>query len=212
MPTCRLVSTVLYLLLLHPLGFCACTAPSPEEKSCLLQVPLTSHQNHIQKHSADKKRSGIETHRSGPKLELFAAQPVQITAVHQNAAPERNSEGESGHSGQSAPFLAQEEPSEPSMMIITQDAADKTVHSWSSTGVLQRGSVWTRCAGKLATSLLVLRLRELELLPALDEPIVPFLNLTGEWFPDWQQHPAMRTLTLRHVMAGVGGTTFVTKM
>ena len=93
----------------------------------------------------------------------------------------------------------------PSMTIISQRSSEDSIHFWSSSGQLDNGSVWTRCAGKLATALLVQRLVELRLLPGLDEPIVEFLQLSGKWFPTWKQHPVMKNLTLRHVMAGVGG-------
>ena len=93
----------------------------------------------------------------------------------------------------------------PSMTIISQRSSEDSIRFWSSSGQLDNGSVWTRCAGKLATALLVQRLVELRLLPGLDEPIVEFLQLSGKWFPTWKQHPVMKNLTLRHVMAGVGG-------
>eukprot|EP00435_Cladocopium_sp_Y103_P070513 s1031_g35.t1 len=100
------------------------------------------------------------------------------------------------------PYLAKKSHS---LIIISQVAADTAVHFWSSAGRLESGSVWTRCGGKLASTLFVMRLVELKLLPGLDQPIVEFLNLSGNWFPDWKQHPAMKKLTLRHIMAGVGG-------
>lgn len=91
------------------------------------------------------------------------------------------------------------------LMIINQVATDKAVHYWSSAGKMDSGSVWTRCGGKLASTLFVMRLVELKLLPGLDQPIVEFLNLSGRWFPNWKQHPVMKKLTLRHLMASVGG-------
>eukprot|EP00438_Fugacium_kawagutii_P030081 Skav223725 [mRNA] locus=scaffold205:46133:48599:+ [translate_table: standard] len=91
------------------------------------------------------------------------------------------------HSLQSFPYLASRDSS---TEIISQNGETEAVHFWSSRGTLQNGSGWTRCAGKLATSMLVVRLVELQLLPP---------------FPEWQRHPVMKTLTLRQIMAGVGG-------
>jgi len=91
------------------------------------------------------------------------------------------------------------------LMIISQVTTEKPVRYWSSAGKLDSGSVWTRCGGKLASTLFVMRLVELKLLPGLDQPIVEFLKLSGKWFPDWKQHPVMKKLTLRHLMASVGG-------
>ena len=91
------------------------------------------------------------------------------------------------------------------LMIISQVTTEKPVRYLSSAGKLDSGSVWTRCGGKLASTLFVMRLVELKLLPGLDQPIVEFLKLSGKWFPDWKQHPVMKKLTLRHLMASVGG-------
>ncbi|CAK0829964.1 unnamed protein product [Prorocentrum cordatum] len=66
-------------------------------------------------------------------------------------------------------------------------------------------STWMRCAGKLATVLLVVRLVEIGMLPGLDEPIVEFLRLSETWLAERRNHSVLQRLTLRHVMAGVGG-------
>jgi hypothetical protein len=49
------------------------------------------------------------------------------------------------------------------LMIISQVTTEKPVRYWSSAGKLDSGSVWTRCGGKLASTLFDMRLVELKL-------------------------------------------------
>ncbi|CAJ1448508.1 unnamed protein product [Effrenium voratum] len=92
-----------------------------------------------------------------------------------------------------------------SMWVLSQANATSPVQVFSTVPALHESNAWTRCAGKLATALLVMRLVELKILPGLDQPMIGILDLSGQWFPNWKQHPVMKNLTLRHVMAGVGG-------
>lgn len=146
---------------------------------------------------SDPRVSAIHTARLSD-VANFVTEGEGIRKIQKSKSSHKDSQ-DSLHS---LPYLA---AMDSSTEIVSQDSETSPVHFWSSSGALQNGSGWTRCAGKLATSMLVVRLVELGLLPPFDEPIVPFLKLTGDWFPRWRTHPVMKTLTLRQIMAGVGG-------
>ncbi|CAE8599027.1 unnamed protein product, partial [Polarella glacialis] len=83
----------------------------------------------------------------------------------------------------------------------------------SRSGALDFGSgckpqaLYTQCAGKLVTSMLVMKLIELGKIPGLDVPIVHFLELDRVILPlrTTLENPALQALTLRHAMMGVSG-------
>jgi len=88
----------------------------------------------------------------------------------------------------------------PSLVLLSQSDASHQTQRFSVGPEVANRSMWMRCAGKFATALLVLRLVEIGKLPGLDEPIVEFLQLQKV-----ENHSVLQRLTLRHVMAGVGG-------
>jgi CubicO group peptidase (beta-lactamase class C family) len=97
---------------------------------------------------------------------------------------------------------------DPQMSLSKSFAPRIATWAYTLRGVHQEGEdlptpTFTRCAGKMITAALVLLLQEKRMLPGLDEPIVGHLKLPK--LKNWQSHPALRQLTLRQVMSGVGG-------